>query len=95
MLNDNQVLTNDLILSNREVKKLKMELKQNRDGYKKSDKEKLELKKLLESKISMLDKVKQERDELSITICEDRYKSKNDLEQDMKRAKAKARELEI
>ena len=50
LLNDNQVLTNELVNVNRELTKLKAESRTNGDTLKKSEKENLELKKNLTAK---------------------------------------------
>ena len=44
-MNDNQVLTNELVLANREVNKLKAEARTSNDTHKKSERENFELKK--------------------------------------------------
>ena len=50
LLNDNQVLTNELVNTNRELTKVKAEARVNGETYKKSEKENLDLKKNLGAK---------------------------------------------
>ena len=45
LVNDNQVLTTELVIANREVTRLKAEARANNDNHKKSEKENMDLKK--------------------------------------------------
>ena len=49
-MNDNQVLTNELVLTNREVNKLKAETRTINETHKKSERENFELKKQVTGK---------------------------------------------
>lgn len=82
LLNDNQVLTNELVNVNRELTKLKAESRTNGDTLKKSEKENLELKKNLTAKQNALDKLRKEKDELWAIVNTDKYKSFSTIETD-------------
>ena len=82
LLNDNQVLTNELVNVNRELTKLKAESRTNGDTLKKSEKENLELKKNLTAKQNALDKLRKEKDELWAIVNTDKYKSISTIETD-------------
>ena len=74
LLNDNQVLTNELVNVNRELTKLKAESRTSGDTLKKSEKENFELKKNLTAKQNALDKLRKEKDELWAIVNTDKYK---------------------
>ena len=50
LINDNQVLTNELVNTNRELTRLKAEARQTGEASKKTEKENLELKKSVTAK---------------------------------------------
>ena len=85
LVSDNTVLTSELILMNREVSKLKTELRLASEGLRKSEKERGELRKQVDSKQNMLDRVKRERDELTVTLSTDKYASVRALEEEKRR----------
>jgi Asp-tRNA(Asn)/Glu-tRNA(Gln) amidotransferase C subunit len=72
---DNQILTNEIITMNREISKLKAELRINSDNLKKSEKDRYDTSKSLESNQNALAKARKERDELFALINTDKYKN--------------------
>ena len=94
LLNDNQVLTNELVNVNRELTKLKAEGRVMGDTYKKSEKENLELKKSITAKQNALDKLRKERDELWAIVNTDKYKSIQTIENDSKKSAQQLKTLE-
>lgn len=82
LLNDNQVLTNELVNVNRELTKMKAELRSQTETCKKSEKENLEMKKNVSAKQTSLDKLRKERDELWAIVNTDKYKSIQSIETD-------------
>ena len=81
-MNDNQVLTNELVNVNRELTKLKAEQRNNGETLKKSEKENFDLKKSLTAKQNALDKLRKEKDELWAIVNTDKYKSISTIETD-------------
>lgn len=79
-MNDNQVLTNELVMMNREINKLKVELRTCQETLKKSEKEKYDCKKNLEGKENALEKLRKERDELWAIVNTDKYKNVKSIE---------------
>ena len=75
LINDNQVLTNELVNTNRELTRLKAEARQSQETCKKSEKENLELKKSVTAKQTALDKLRKDRDELLAIVNTDKFKS--------------------
>jgi hypothetical protein len=67
---------------NRELTKLKAELRLNTDQLKKSEKERLDFKKSLESKDLALEKLRKEKDELWSIVSTDKYKNVRTVEQE-------------
>ena len=65
---------------NRELTKLKAELRLNSDQLKKSEKERLDFKKSLESKEVALEKLRKEKDELWSIVNTDKYKNVRTVE---------------
>jgi len=86
LLNDNQVLTNELVNVNRELTKTKAEIRAITETCKKSEKENLELKKSIGTKQNALDKLRKERDELWAIVNTDKYKSIQTIETDQKKS---------
>lgn len=62
-------------MMNREITKLKGELRGSQESQKKSEKEKYECKKNLEGKENALEKLRKERDELWAVVNTDKYKN--------------------
>ena len=60
---------------NRELTKLKAELRLNSDQLKKSEKERLDFKKSLDSKDLAMEKLRKEKDELWSIVSTDKYKN--------------------
>ncbi len=67
---------------NRELSKLKAELRLSTDSLKKSEKERLEFKRSLESKDQALEKLRKDRDELWSIVNTDKYKNVRTVEQE-------------
>ena len=86
LLNDNQVLTNELVNVNRELMKMKAEVRLQTETCKKSEKENLEMKKSVTAKQNSLDKLRKERDELWAIVNTDKYKSIQTIETDSKKS---------
>jgi hypothetical protein len=82
LISDNQILTNELIVMNRELSKLKAELRTNTDLLKKSEKERLDFKRSLESKDQALEKLRKDKDELWSIVNTDKYKNVRTVEQE-------------
>lgn len=85
LLNDNQILTNELVNVNRELTKARVESRASSDACKKSEKENLELKKNISAKQNSLDKLRKERDELMAIVNTDKYKNIQVIESDSKK----------
>jgi hypothetical protein len=73
-------LTAELITLNREVTRLKSELRVKEDQHKKSEKERLEAKKIIEGKEVAVEKLRKERDELWAVVNTDKYKNLRTIE---------------
>lgn len=69
------MLTNELVLLNRELAKMKAEGRSYADTHKKSEKENHEFRKQIGSKDNALEKLRKERDELWAIVNTDKYKS--------------------
>jgi hypothetical protein len=67
---------------NRELTKLKAELRLNTDQLKKSEKERLDYKKSLDSKDLAMEKLRKEKDELWSIVSTDKYKNVRTVEQE-------------
>ena len=67
---------------NRELSKLKAELRTNTDLLKKSEKERLDFKRSLESKDQALEKLRKDKDELWSIVNTDKYKNVRTIEQE-------------
>jgi len=67
---------------NRELSKLKAELRLNSDQLKKSEKERLDFKKSLDSKDLAMEKLRKEKDELWSIVSTDKYKNVRTVEQE-------------
>jgi hypothetical protein len=67
-------------MMNREISKLKTELRSTLDTLKKSEKEKYDTKKSLESKENAVEKLRKERDELWAIVNTDKYKNVRNIE---------------
>jgi hypothetical protein len=65
---------------NRELTKLKAELRLNSDQLKKSEKERLDYKKSLDSKDLAMEKLRKEKDELWSIVSTDKYKNVRTVE---------------
>ena len=78
LVTDNQMLTSELIVLNRDLTKLKSEVKQKTEMLKKSDADKQAIKTQLQAKENGLEKVKKERDEIWNIVNTDKYKSFKD-----------------
>jgi hypothetical protein len=65
---------------NRELTKLKAELRLNSDQLKKSEKERLDFKKSLDSKDLAMEKLRKEKDELWSIVSTDKYKNVRTVE---------------
>lgn len=85
LAHDNQMLSNELIVTNQDLSKTKAELKQKTDGLKKSDKERAEVKKTLESKENALEKLRKEKEELWLIVNTDKYRNFKCLEEEKTR----------
>jgi hypothetical protein len=75
LANEKQVLTNELILLNRELSRFKSEHRSSLDTAKKSEKENHEFKKSIRAKDTALEKIRTERDELWAIVNTDKYKT--------------------
>jgi dynactin complex subunit len=80
LTNEKQVLTNELILLNRELSRLKQEHRSSLDSAKKSEKENHEHKKSISAKDTALEKIRTERDELWSIVNTDKYKNVRAIE---------------
>ena len=69
-------------MMNRELTKLKAELRLNTDQLKKSEKERLDFKKSLDSKDLAMEKLRKEKDELWSIVSTDKYKNVRTVEQE-------------
>jgi TolA-binding protein len=67
---------------NRELTKLKAELRLNTDQLKKSEKDRLDYKKSLDSKDLAMEKLRKEKDELWSIVSTDKYKNVRTVEQE-------------
>jgi septal ring factor EnvC (AmiA/AmiB activator) len=65
---------------NREISKLKAELRTISDSYKKSEKSNYEFKKNVESKENAIEKLRKERDELWAVVNTDKYRNIKTIE---------------
>lgn len=83
-----------MVTLNREVSKLKAELRSIQEQYKKSEKERLEGAKSLQAKDNALEKLRKERDELWAVVNTDKYKNLRTAEQERERAEKQRNELE-
>lgn len=81
-------------MMNRELSKLKAELRTTSDNFKKSEKEKYETKKNLESKDNALEKLRKERDELWAIVNTDKYKNLRQLETEKQQIEKNKVEME-
>ena len=88
-MNDNQVLTNELVLANREVNKLKAETRTINDTHKKSERENFELKKQVSAKQTALEKLRKERDELWAIVNTEKFKTIHSLEEEKQKSVTK------
>ena len=86
LVSDNQLLTAELITLNREVTRLKSDMRVKEDHFKKSEKERLEAKKIIEGKEVAVEKLRKERDELWAVVNTDKYKNLRTIEQDREKA---------
>lgn len=93
-MSDNQVLTNELVLANREVTRLKAEQRTNNDTYKKSERENLDLKKQVGAKQTALEKLRKEKDELWAIVNTDKFKSIHSMEEEKQKSVSKIQNLE-
>jgi chromosome segregation ATPase len=82
LVSDNQLLTNELILAQRDLQKYKSEHKTVTDSLKKTEKECTEQKKLIQSKDGALEKLRKENEELWTVVNTDKYKSVRSVEQE-------------
>lgn len=80
LVSDNQLLTAELITLNREVTRLKSDMRVKEDQFKKSEKERLEAKKIIEGKEVAVEKLRKERDELWAVVNTDKYKNLRTIE---------------
>ena len=80
LAHDNQMLTNELIVTNQDLSKTKAELRQQTEGLKKSEKEKTDVKKIVEAKENSLEKLRKERDELWLIVNTDKYRNFKSVE---------------
>jgi hypothetical protein len=80
LVSDNQLLTAELITLNREVTRLKSDMRVKEDQFKKSEKERLEAKKIIEGKEVAVEKLRKDRDELWAVINTDKYKNLRTIE---------------
>ena len=62
-------------MASRECTKLKAEIRQLQDAFKKCDKERLEAKKCIEARDNAIEKMRKEKDELWIIVNTDKYKN--------------------
>ena len=76
------MLTNELIVMNRDLTKLKAELRLSTEQLKKSEKERVDFKKSLESKELAMEKLRKEKDELWSIVSTDKYKNVRTVEQE-------------
>jgi hypothetical protein len=65
---------------NREVTRLKSDMRVKEDQFKKSEKERLEAKKIIEGKEVAVEKLRKERDELWAVVNTDKYKNLRTIE---------------
>ena len=93
LISDNQMLTNELIVMNRDLSKLKAENKQKNEYLKKVDKELLALKKNLESKENALEKLRKDRDELWAVVNTDKYRNFKSVDEEKNKIKEKYQEI--
>jgi len=93
MSGDTAVLTNELVMMNREANKLKGELRQVQDQLKKSEKENYDLRKGIEGKENSLEKVRKERDELWAIVNTDKFKTLRQLEQEKAAIESERKDL--
>ena len=91
---DNQVLTNELVTLNRDATKLKAELRSMTETLKKSEKERLEIRKTLEGKENALEKLRKEKDELWAIVNTDKYKNVRTVELEKEKIERQKSELE-
>ena len=94
LMSDNQVLTNELVLANREVTKLKAEQRSSNDTYKKSERENFDLKKQVSAKQTALEKLRKEKDELWAIVNTDKFKTVHSMEEDKQKSVVKIQSLE-
>jgi hypothetical protein len=80
LVSDNQLLTAELITLNREVTRLKSDMRVKEDQFKKSEKERLEAKKIIEGKEVAVEKLRKDRDELWAVVNTDKYKNLRTIE---------------
>jgi hypothetical protein len=80
--NEKNVLTNELILLNRELARIKQEYRLGQENLKKVEKENYDKTKSLQAKDTALDKVRKEREELWTIVNTDKYKSVRGTEQE-------------
>ena len=94
LMSDNQVLTNELVLANREVTKLKAEQRSSNDTYKKSERENFDLKKQVSAKQTALEKLRKEKDELWAIVNTDKFKTIHSMEEEKQKSVSKIQSLE-
>ena len=80
LIHDNQMLTNELIVLNREHTKLKSDFKHKSESFKKTDKAWTELRTKFDQKENALEKLRVERDELFNLVNTDKYKNFKNVE---------------
>jgi len=80
---------------NREISKLKAELRSCSDNLKKSEKEKYECKKNLEGKENAVEKLRKERDELWAIVNTDKYKNIKAIDCEREKTEKQKNELEV
>ena len=78
--NEKNVLTNELILLNRELARIKQEYRLGQENLKKVEKENYDKTKSLQAKDTALDKVRKEREELWTIVNTDKYKSMEQID---------------
>ena len=71
-----------MIVMNRDLTKLKAELRLSTEQLKKSEKERVDFKKSLESKELAMEKLRKEKDELWSIVSTDKYKNVRTVEQE-------------
>lgn len=79
---------------NREISKLKAELRTTGDNLKKSEKEKYDCKKTLEAKENAVEKLRKERDELWAVVNTDKYKTLRTIELEKEKLEKQKQELD-